>query len=54
MARPKIMRWIARLAMGKYAYRELYGIKETVLKHGYRIWDYSLQTQEYHKDKIPT
>jgi hypothetical protein len=52
--RPKILRWIARVAMGKYAYRELYGSKEAILKSGYGIWDYSLHELDYHKDKVPT
>ena len=50
--RPKILRWVARLAMGKYAYREIYGAKETILDTGYDIWDYSLQDMDYHKDKV--
>jgi len=52
--RPKILRWIARIAMGKYAYRELYGTKESIIKRGWGIWSYSLQEMDYHKDKIPT
>jgi hypothetical protein len=54
LERPKLLRWIVRIAMGKYAYRELYGSKEAILKSGYTIWDYTLQEQEYHKDIIPT
>jgi hypothetical protein len=54
LERPKILRWITRIAMGKYAYRELYGTKESIIKHGWGIWDYSCQNQDYHKDKIPT
>ena len=52
--RPKILRWIARMAMGKYAYRELYGSRDAIIKSGYGIWDYSLQELDYHKDKVPT
>ena len=53
--RPKIFRWMARIFMGKYAYRELYGSKESLDKYGWFISDgYCLQNQEYHKDKIPT
>lgn len=53
--RPKILRWIARMSMGKYAYRELFGIKESLDKYGYVTdLDYGLQNQDYHKDKIPT
>jgi hypothetical protein len=55
LIRPIIFRWLARIAMGKYAYRELYGAKEAIEKCGFTIWDsYGLEFQEYHKDKVPT
>lgn len=52
--RPKFLRWIAKLAMGKYAYRELYGLKEALLKRGTLIGaDWALpETMEYYKDKV--
>ena len=56
LERPKILRWIARKAMGKYAYRELYGSKDTLIKtkQYFEGFGYSLESMEYHKDKIPT
>ena len=54
LERPKILRWLARKAMGKYAYRELYGSKEALEKTGWGIWNYYLQDMDYHKDKIST
>lgn len=52
--RPWILRLIARLAMGKYAYRELVGVREAIEKNGYGIWDYDLEDMEYHQDRVPT
>jgi len=51
--RPKFLRWIAKIAMGKYAYRELYEIKvcfenvDLLPNIGY-----SLKHMDYHKDKV--
>ena len=58
LERPKVFRWITRLAMGQYAYRELYGIKESIEKSGSSL-DMSfiscgLQGMDYHKDKVKT
>ena len=50
--RPLLLRWIARLAMGKYAYRELHGSREAIIDNGYGIHDYSLHDMDYHKDRI--
>ena len=60
LERPKILRWIARKAMGRYAYRELYGIKESIGKYrgGFKLpsdyLTYDYNEQDYHNDKIPT
>lgn len=54
LAKPKFLRWIAKLAMGKYAYRELYGLKEALLKRNELVgadWAVS-ETCEYYKDKV--
>ena len=58
LERPKILRLIAKWAMGKYAYRELYGTREGLLKHGLDVeWinkyvGYCLEAMDYHKDKV--
>jgi len=60
LERPKILRWIARKAMGRYAYRELYGIREAIGKYklGFELpsdfLTYDYRDQDYHNDKIPT
>ena len=55
LERPKLLRWLARIAMGKLAYRELYGSKEALIKTGYYFeMRYSLPDMDYHKDKVPT
>jgi hypothetical protein len=56
MERPKILRWIAKLAMGRYAFRELYGIREAVnkridLESFFFNLGYCLKDMDYHKDK---
>jgi len=54
LERPKILRWIAKLAMGKYAYREIYGAKQAVKKYGWfrETCGYDLKNMDYHKDKV--
>ena len=54
--RPRIIKALIRLLLGKYAYRELWGLNNEV-EHGFigmehRLIGYSLQKCEYHKDKI--
>ena len=52
--RPKIFRWIARLAMGRYAYRELQGLRQECDKRweGNVDFGYGLEDCDYHKDKV--
>lgn len=54
LCRPKFLRWIAKLAMGKYAYRELYGMKEAIQNHKHLIGpEYSLpETMDYYAEKV--
>ena len=56
LERPKIFRWITKLSMGKYAFRELYGTRECIEKQGYSLdinfIGYELTEMGYHKDKV--
>ena len=52
--RPVWVQWIVRLAVGRYAWRELIGIRDAILKAGlYVNIGYGLENQDYHKDKMP-
>lgn len=52
-SRPLWARVLARLAMGKHAYRELAGLADVIDTTG---WDskfpYDLQNMEYHKESV--
>ena len=54
LERPKFLRWIAKLAMGKYAYRELYGALEAMKKRKIPIdaMFANDESLEYYKDKV--
>lgn len=44
---------ILRLAMGKYAYRELFGLRKALEDNGwYPDFEYELKGMAYHKDKV--
>ena len=54
--RSRILREIARLAMGKWAFGELIGLREAVDKGGYdTTFFYGMEVCTYHKDfeKLP-
>ena len=48
----KFRRFILRLVLGKYAWRELLGLKEAVDKEWDVSIDYGIERCEYHKDKV--
>lgn len=49
--RPRLLRHIARLCMGRYAYRELNGLYEALKYAGYYPdLPYDCQRQEYHQE----
>ncbi len=53
--RPKIFKWIFKLAIGKFAWREFAGMVESlIICGGYipRDVGYNCIDQEYHKDKF--
>ena len=55
LLRPKIIRWLVKKLMGRYAWNELVGLKEAIEKEdGKEIFapciGYDLQNQEYHKE----
>ena len=54
LGRPKFLRWIAKLAMGKYAYRELYGALEAMKEKKIPIdaMFANDESLEYYKDKV--
>ena len=53
LERPRLFRLIAYLFMGKYATRELIGLKENLDKSGYLTEiDYSLEDMDYHIRKV--
>jgi len=49
--RPRIFRWIMRRLMGKYAYRELLGLRDSLEADGHStdFW-YGLENMDYHKE----
>lgn len=49
----KFRKWLLKLVMGRYAYRELIGLRDCIEKYGYSTdWDYGLEDMKYHKDKV--
>lgn len=53
--RPRILRWVAFSCMGRYARRELIGMRDAIEKEGYstRIpYDESLRNMDYHQEKV--
>ena len=53
--RPKIFRWLFKIIIGKYAWREFLGLIECMLIGGHIMLyyaGYGLEEQDYHKDKI--
>src|SRR4051812_15243801 len=53
--RPRALRWIAFACMGRYASRELIGMRDAIEKEGYSTrWPYDdvLQGMGYHQEKV--
>jgi len=49
--RPKIIRFIVLLLMGKYARNEYLGMEESLNKNWYNThWEYDLQHMDYHDE----
>ena len=52
--RSRLMRWLFRLAAGKYAYREFVGLVLCLDNSGFAPeWGYGLENCEYHNKKLP-
>ncbi len=51
MERPRLFRWLVKLLVGRYAWREMMGICDTL---GWAMTHigYGLESQEYHKEKF--
>jgi hypothetical protein len=48
----KFRKKLLKLVMGRYAYRELVGLRDCIEKLGYSTsLDYGLEGMDYHKDK---
>jgi hypothetical protein len=49
--RPRLLQWIARQCMGRYAWRELMGVREALNKAGYDPGlPYGLESMDYHQE----
>jgi len=49
----KIRKFILRMIMGRYAWREMIGLRDSIEKYGYGTnHGYSLENLDYHKDKV--
>ncbi|MHB0967409.1 MAG: hypothetical protein ACYC36_13250 [Bellilinea sp.] len=54
--RPRLFQWAIRLLMGRYAWRELIGLRDELIKRGYGFsgnFNYGIEGANYHKDKTP-
>lgn len=52
--RPKIFKWLFKVAIGKYAWREFCGAVKSMIETGTytpNIIGYSLQDMDYHQEK---
>jgi len=51
--RPKVVKWLIRLLVGRYAWRELIGLRDSLQSDGFVTdFPYSLETMDYQKDKV--
>lgn len=51
--RPRWVRWLLRLVLGRHAYRELVGLRDMLDRHGWDThFEYGCQNAAYHKDKV--
>ena len=49
----KFRKWIIRLILGKYAFRELMGLRDQLIKDGYDLsFGYGLEDCDYNKNKV--
>ncbi len=52
--RPLWAKLLLRLALGRFAARELYGLWARLKESGFDpAYDYTLQGMQYHRDRIP-
>lgn len=54
--RPRFLRWIAYLCMGRYARHELIGMRDAIHYEGYDTdipYDDVLKTMYYHRERTP-
>jgi hypothetical protein len=52
--KPRIIKLIFRIIMGRYAYREFIGLMDDMTRAGlFPYFDYSLENCKYHKDPVP-
>ena len=50
-SRPKLFRWIFKVMIGRYAWRELVGMYEALIEAGSTPdFEYELKGQRYHKE----
>ena len=53
--RPIWAKWLFRFVVGRYAYREFFGLLKALEDNGnYPYWGYMLEENNYHKDPLPT
>ena len=49
----RVRKWFIRLALGRYAYRELVGMRDSIEEIGFdTTLDYGLENMKYHNDKV--
>ncbi len=49
----RLRKWLLRLVLGRYAYRELVGLRDAIEEDGYPTdYGYELQGMGYHKDRV--
>lgn len=52
--RPWWAKFLLRIVLGKYAYREFLGLRDALNHGGLRTYyDYELKNMEYHNDPLP-
>ena len=53
--RPWWARWLFRIVLGKYAYREFIGIQDALMRESFNpYYEYECRNVEYQSDKVPT
>ena len=52
--RPWWARWLYRLVVGRYAYREFIGMQDALARESFNpYFDYSCENVSYHADEVP-